>query len=463
MHRGRTLTRHSVISREIKKDVAKGLVNDKSILDNQAAIKDDTLEILQELARVKALLRDQEATLLPGKKDANSAIARYLDDLTSYAETVCWSGRDSDTDDGQEEVKSAPSKRPESLAHKKVHKKPATPGFSQNVSASPSVNSPVYHRPTLNGLDSAPPPLRPAAEQVFELEAKPIPRPSTASPELVPNFTTPLNDSNTVHQLSTDDAKNEGWGWTFSSFWGGTKDTKKSENAEADPFSEPLSVLEPHHRTARSPGGSVGPHHPTLEQISNKASEVRFRKVDGQSRQLLHDARDLEQRQGPYHIPNGVAFVSEARVGKIDGQSKQLSHDAHEAEQGQRPTNTFSMVQRLSTAKSKEERSPVGKRAGYSMSGRDIREAKLHAWNFDQDHSAGNPSMAAESSNTRPSLPMLDCCRNSPSTNPAIWSYHSQLKHVSKRTLTLQCHTETKEIVSFELRGHYDCAQLTRF
>jgi hypothetical protein len=92
------------MTREIKKDVAKGLVNDEAILDNQEAIKNDTTEILQEISRLRAQLPDDGATLIPSKKDSDSTLAHYLDDLTSYAETVCWSGEDSDTDDEKEAV-----------------------------------------------------------------------------------------------------------------------------------------------------------------------------------------------------------------------------------------------------------------------------------------------------------------------------------------------------------------------
>ena len=98
------LTGNRSMTREIKKDVAKGLENDEAILESQAAIKNDTSEILQEIARLRAQLPDDGATLLPSKKNSNSTLAHYLDDLTSYAETVCWSGEDSDTDPETEEL-----------------------------------------------------------------------------------------------------------------------------------------------------------------------------------------------------------------------------------------------------------------------------------------------------------------------------------------------------------------------
>jgi hypothetical protein len=106
------LTGYRSMTREIKKDVTKGLENDEAILDNQAAIKNDTSEILQEIARLRAQLPDDGATLLPSKKDAESTLAGYLDDLTSCAETVCWSGEDSDTDGEKEDAERAPKTVP---------------------------------------------------------------------------------------------------------------------------------------------------------------------------------------------------------------------------------------------------------------------------------------------------------------------------------------------------------------
>jgi hypothetical protein len=57
---------------------------------------------------LRAQLPDDGATLLPSKKDSGSTLATYLDDLTSYAETVCWSGEDSDTDGENEDAKPPP-------------------------------------------------------------------------------------------------------------------------------------------------------------------------------------------------------------------------------------------------------------------------------------------------------------------------------------------------------------------
>lgn len=82
---------NSSMTKEIKNDTSQ-------LRDDSAAIKQDTSEILQEIARLRAQLPDGQATLLPTTQASNSTLARYLDDLTSYAETVCWSGEDSDTD-----------------------------------------------------------------------------------------------------------------------------------------------------------------------------------------------------------------------------------------------------------------------------------------------------------------------------------------------------------------------------
>jgi hypothetical protein len=53
---------------------------------------------LLEIARLRAQLPDDQVTLRSKTEASESTLAHYLDDLTSYAETVCWSGEDSDTD-----------------------------------------------------------------------------------------------------------------------------------------------------------------------------------------------------------------------------------------------------------------------------------------------------------------------------------------------------------------------------
>jgi hypothetical protein len=85
------LTCNRSVTREIKNDTTH-LKNDTE------AIRNDTAEILLEIARLRAQLPDDQATLQPKTEASESTLARYLDDLTSYAETVCWSGEDSDTD-----------------------------------------------------------------------------------------------------------------------------------------------------------------------------------------------------------------------------------------------------------------------------------------------------------------------------------------------------------------------------
>lgn len=79
------------MTREIKNDTTQ-------IRNDTEAIKQDTSEILQEIARLRAQLPNDQAIAQPNIEASETMLARYLDDLTSYAETVCWSGEDSDTD-----------------------------------------------------------------------------------------------------------------------------------------------------------------------------------------------------------------------------------------------------------------------------------------------------------------------------------------------------------------------------
>lgn len=122
------------MTREIKRDVTRGLENDEAMLDNQAAMKNDTSEILQEIARLRAQLPDDGATLLPSKKDSDSTLARYLDDLTSYAETVCWSGEDSGTDGEKEEPELASVSTP-ARTNKFVQLLPQIPAHAEDRSS----------------------------------------------------------------------------------------------------------------------------------------------------------------------------------------------------------------------------------------------------------------------------------------------------------------------------------------
>ncbi|CAO2652988.1 Nn.00g023990.m01.CDS01 [Neocucurbitaria sp. VM-36] len=81
------------LTREIKADTS-------NLRDDTAAIKQDTAAILEEISRLRAQLPDDLTTLRPWTPAPDAMLLRYLDDLSSYAETVCWSGEDSDTDAG---------------------------------------------------------------------------------------------------------------------------------------------------------------------------------------------------------------------------------------------------------------------------------------------------------------------------------------------------------------------------
>ncbi|OCK85524.1 hypothetical protein K432DRAFT_26687 [Lepidopterella palustris CBS 459.81] len=76
------------ITREIKVDTY-------VIRDDTTAIKQDTTQILQEVAKQDRILEEiaRLRTLLPrgeiGETATNFILDRYLEDLTSYAETVC--------------------------------------------------------------------------------------------------------------------------------------------------------------------------------------------------------------------------------------------------------------------------------------------------------------------------------------------------------------------------------------
>ncbi|KAH8729130.1 hypothetical protein GQ44DRAFT_504754 [Phaeosphaeriaceae sp. PMI808] len=114
------------IAKEIKTDTIQ-------IRDDTEAIKQDTSEILQEIARLRAQLPNDQLTLLPSTQVSDSALARYLDDLTSYAETVCWSGEDSDTDVESDDA---------SLKSKTTSKSPSTIATtSHKVSSLPPVST----------------------------------------------------------------------------------------------------------------------------------------------------------------------------------------------------------------------------------------------------------------------------------------------------------------------------------
>ena len=70
------------MTKQIKQDTS-------NIQEDTTAIKQDTSEILQEIARLRAQLPDGFMTLRPSTREPDTTLARYLDDLTSYAETVC--------------------------------------------------------------------------------------------------------------------------------------------------------------------------------------------------------------------------------------------------------------------------------------------------------------------------------------------------------------------------------------
>jgi len=137
--------------------VTKNIKNDTTHLrEDTAAIKNDTTEILQEIARLRAQLPDEQATLRPSTKDSDSTLARYLDDLTSYAETVCWSGEDSDTDDEQNEAKPPPdftSANPTKLTPSlpPMLKKP-----SRGVTTPSNINSPTAQAITAQAIREQP-------------------------------------------------------------------------------------------------------------------------------------------------------------------------------------------------------------------------------------------------------------------------------------------------------------------
>jgi hypothetical protein len=72
--------------------MSKQIMSDTTHLrDDTAAIKQETSEILEEIARLRAQLPSGQVTLPLLNRDRDVMLARYLDDLTSYAETVCWS------------------------------------------------------------------------------------------------------------------------------------------------------------------------------------------------------------------------------------------------------------------------------------------------------------------------------------------------------------------------------------
>ncbi|KAF2824564.1 hypothetical protein CC86DRAFT_468651 [Ophiobolus disseminans] len=184
------------MTKEIKHDTT-------HILDDTAAIKNDTSEILQEIARLRAQLPDDQATLRQSTKDSDSTLARYLDDLSSYAETVCWSGEDSDTDVEQDEVK-PPQKLKSANPTKFVPSLPPIPKNSPRLARDPdtfrSSRGPIAQiqaeengsvvnsgmRPVLSSTQTAPSNFIPSISTVAVGELRSpdaLPRPATAPPE----------------------------------------------------------------------------------------------------------------------------------------------------------------------------------------------------------------------------------------------------------------------------------------
>jgi hypothetical protein len=110
------------VTKEIK-------ANTGIIRDNTDAIKQDTTLILEEIARLKAQLPDSDATLVPNVRQTDARLAGYLDDLTSYAGTLCWSGEDSDTEADTSIGEATPLGTPVLRSHPDVHVPDAVPVF----------------------------------------------------------------------------------------------------------------------------------------------------------------------------------------------------------------------------------------------------------------------------------------------------------------------------------------------
>ena len=148
------------ITKEIKTDTTQ-------LRDDTTAIKNDTSEILQEITHLRAQLPDDQATLRPNTKNTDSTPARYLDDLTSYAETVCWSGEDSDTDAEQDGPKPSPKLKPVNapnfaLPLPPIPKKPSrlasTPGAFKAQTASMARSPPSHQDLAIRSRAVVPPP-----------------------------------------------------------------------------------------------------------------------------------------------------------------------------------------------------------------------------------------------------------------------------------------------------------------
>jgi uncharacterized protein YoxC len=75
-----------------RRSMSKQIINDTTQLrEDTTTIKQDTSDILKEIARLRDQLPSIQVTHTPLTGDRDLILARYLDDLTSYAETVCWS------------------------------------------------------------------------------------------------------------------------------------------------------------------------------------------------------------------------------------------------------------------------------------------------------------------------------------------------------------------------------------
>ena len=147
----------SSITREVKNDTT-------AIRDDTEAIRQDTAQILAEISRLQAKLPDDEQSHGPSA----FMLQRYLDNLTSYAETVV-----DDQDLGFEDLNLGPDERQENappahnaklISNASTSFEPYTPP-KENEFASNSYNT--QHKPVTN--------ISPNRSPHFESAISPIP------------------------------------------------------------------------------------------------------------------------------------------------------------------------------------------------------------------------------------------------------------------------------------------------
>jgi hypothetical protein len=126
--------------------------------DNATGTKQAGSKILQEIARLRAQLPNVQNTRAPLNRKPDSILARYLDELTSYAKTVCWS-EDIDTSFVHEDILTStyPKLTQPDLSAKTSTSLTSSASISSNLSKSLYETPPKEHTSQSVATDLSPP------------------------------------------------------------------------------------------------------------------------------------------------------------------------------------------------------------------------------------------------------------------------------------------------------------------